>query len=67
MTIEPRLPMTSGCAAKDNPHLVDGGNRLWNIVDDPWAMFDGIVDTQADLRGRAGTSKRVTRSSPAGT
>ncbi len=47
-----------------NGHLDWGIVVDRDIVDDPWAMFDGIVDAQADLLQRAGTPKRR-KNSPA--
>ena len=41
-----------------NGHLDWGIVVDRDIVEDPWAMFDGIVDAQADLLERANTSKR---------
>jgi WS/DGAT/MGAT family acyltransferase len=41
-----------------NGHLDWGIVVDRDIVDDPWAMFDGIVEVQADLLERTGTGKR---------
>jgi diacylglycerol O-acyltransferase len=48
-----------------NGHLDWGIVVDRDIVDDPWAMYDGIVDAQADLLERAGSAKRPRKSSAA--
>lgn len=50
-----------------NGHLDWGIVVDRDIVDDPWAMYDGIVDALADLLERAGAAERRKRLSAART